>query len=119
MKRPPIGPFHGMSEIERATDAPIIAVISGEQSLSTERTVSERFTSFLKSFGKRGRIGRSITLDVRIAFSDGLPSLLRYPPGILPTEYILSSKSTERGKKSIPSLGAGDAVAQAKTTVSP
>ena len=32
MKAPPIGPFHGISEMERATDAPIIAVISGEQS---------------------------------------------------------------------------------------
>ena len=29
---PPIGPFHGISEMERAMDAPIIAVISGEQS---------------------------------------------------------------------------------------
>ena len=32
MNTPPIGPFHGISEMERAMDAPIIAVISGEQS---------------------------------------------------------------------------------------
>ena len=82
---PPIGPFHGISEMERAMDAPIIAVISGEQSGSTLITVRVRATSLRRSFGKRGRIGRSITRLVRIAFSPGLPSLLVKLPGILPT----------------------------------
>ena len=32
-KTPAIGPFHGISEMDSAIDAPSIAVISGEQSL--------------------------------------------------------------------------------------
>ena len=90
-EQPEIGPFHGTSEIEIAIDAPIIAVISGEQSISTLITVQTIETSFLILLSKRGRIGRSITRLVRIAFSEGLPSLLRYAPGILPTAYIFSS----------------------------
>ena len=91
MNAPPIGPFHGMSEMERAMDAPIIAVISGEQSSSTDITVSVRATSLRRSFGKSGRMGLSITLLVSIAFSEGLPSRRRNPPGIFPTAYIFSS----------------------------
>lgn len=43
--------------------------------------------------------------EVRIAFSEGRPSRLRYPPGMRPTAYILSSKSTDSGRKSMPSPG--------------
>ena len=75
-----------MSEIERAQEVPIMAVISGEQSGSTDMTVQTTETSFLISLGKRGRMGRSITREVRIALSLGRPSLLRKEPGILPTE---------------------------------
>ena len=39
MFTPPIGPFHGMSEMEIAIEVPIIAQISGELSCSTESTV--------------------------------------------------------------------------------
>ena len=60
-----------------------------------------------------------MTREERIAFSDGLPSRLKYPPGILPEAYIFSSKSTERGRKSMPSRGSFDAVALQRTTVSP
>ena len=74
---PEIGPFHGISEIERAIDVPTIAAISGMQSLSTLITVQTMETSFLISLGKRGRIGLSITRLTRIALSEGLPSLLR------------------------------------------
>ena len=88
---PAIGPFHGISEIEIAIAVAIIPVISGEQSGSTARTVITTDTSFLISLGKSGRIGLSTILEVRIAFSDGLPSLLVNDPGILPTEYSLSS----------------------------
>ena len=116
-KTPAIGPFHGISEIDSAIDAPSIAEISGEQSLSTDMTVRLRETSLRRSFGNRGRIGRSMTREVSIAFSDGLPSLLKYPPGIFPTEYCLSSKSTDR--KSIPSRGFAFAVAVARMAVSP
>ena len=79
------GPFQGISEIESARDAPIRPVTSGLQSGSTERTRRLSVTSFLKSLGKRGRIGLSITRLVRIAFSEGLPSLFIKEPGILPT----------------------------------
>ena len=40
-------------------------------------------------------------------------------PGIFPTEYNFSSKSTDSGKKSIPSFGSFDAVTFTITTVSP
>ena len=79
------GPFHGISEIESAMDAPIRPVTSGEQSGSTESTRRSRVTSFLRSFGKSGRIGLSITREVSIAFSEGLPSLFKKLPGIFPT----------------------------------
>ena len=82
---PEIGPFQGISEMERAIDVPTIAVISGEQLGSTDITVQITETSFLISLGKRGLMGLSITLETSIAFSDGLPSLLRYEPGIFPT----------------------------------
>ena len=74
---PPIGPFHGISEMETAIEAPIIAMISGCVSGSTARTVITIATSFLISLGNRGRIGRSTTREFSIAFSLGLPSLFK------------------------------------------
>ena len=50
---------------------------------------------------------------------DGLASLLKNPPGILPEAYIFSIKSTVNGKKSVPSLGSFAAVAVTRTLVSP
>src|SRR5690606_39627813 len=47
--------------------------------------------------------GRSIRRHVRMASSEGRPSRRKNEPGIRPTAYIRSSKSTVRGKKSIPS----------------
>ena len=87
----PVGPLKGMSDIDNATDEPIIATISGVQSWSTERTVATTWTSFLNPCGNKGLIGLSINLDVNIAFSEGFPSLFKNPPGILPTEYNFSS----------------------------
>ena len=83
-KTPAMGPFQGMLEMESAIDAPIIAEISGEQSGSTDITVRLMTTSLRRSFGKRGRMGLSITRDARIACSVGLPSRLFQEPGILP-----------------------------------
>ncbi len=83
---PAIGPFQGISEIEIAIDVAIMPAISGELSGSTASTVITTETSFLISFGKSGRIGLSTHLDVRIAFSEGLPSRFVNDPGILPTE---------------------------------
>ena len=81
-----MGPFHGISEIERAIEVPIMAVISGEQSGSTLMTVATMETSLRISLGKSGRMGLSITREARIAFSLGLPSRFMKEPGILPTE---------------------------------
>ena len=64
-------------------------------------------------------MGRSMTRLVRMPFSPGRPSRRLKLPGMRPTEYIFSSKSTERGKKSMPSRGRADAVAQTSTRVSP
>ena len=96
-----------------------MAAISGEQSGSTDMTVHTTDTSFLISLGNRGRIGRSMTREVRMALSLGRPSLFRKEPGILPTAYSFSSKSTDSGKKSMPSLGLAEAVTATFTTVSP
>src|SRR5699024_3690402 len=114
-----VGPPNGISEIDNAAEAPIIAATSGELSCSTLNTVATTTTSFLKSFGNNGLNGLSIALDTNIALSLGFPSLFVYEPGIFPTEYIFSSKSTDNGKKSIPSFGSFDAVTFTITTVSP
>ena len=114
-----VGPLNGISEIAKAQAAPIIAATSGELSCSTQSTVATTTTSFLKSFGNSGLNGLSIALDVKIALSLGFPSLFKNPPGIFPTEYNFSSKSTDNGKKSIPSLGSFEAVTLTNTHVSP
>ena len=72
----PIGPFHGISEIDNEMEVPIIAATSGGLSCSTERTVATTVQSFLKSEGKSGLIGLSMQRDVRIAFSEGFDSRL-------------------------------------------
>jgi len=86
-----VGPPNGISEIDNAAEAPIIAATSGELSCSTHNTVATTTTSFLKSFGNSGLNGLSIALDVNIALSLGFPSLFIKLPGILPTEYNFSS----------------------------
>ena len=40
-------------------------------------------------------------------------------PGMRPTAYSFSSKSTDRGKKSMPSRGRAEAVTATSTEVSP
>ena len=115
----PVGPPQGMSLTERAAEEPIIAGTSGGMSLSTLRQVATTCTSLRMPLGNRGRRGRSIRRQVRVAFSVGRPSRLMKPPGILPTEYCFSSKSTLRGKKSTPSRAFSLMVALTMTTVSP
>ena len=109
------GPFQGMSEMASAADVPISAAISGEQSWSTDMTVHMTDTSLRKSWGKSGRMGRSMTREVRMPFSPGRPSRRLKLPGMRPTAYSFSSKSTLRGKKSMPSRGRGAAVTQHST----
>ena len=43
-------------------------------------------TSFMNPSSNRGRMGRSISLEVNVSFSLGRASRLKKPPGILPTE---------------------------------
>ena len=119
IRTPAIGPLNGISDTHNAQDAPIIAANSGALSCSKLKTVAIICTSFRKPSGNNGRIGRSINLAHKIPDSCGLPSRLINPPGIFPPAYIFSSKSTVNGKKSAPSRGSFDAVAQTKTTVSP
>ena len=59
------------------------------------------------------------SIDMVRRNGDDSTSLLLNPPGILPTEYIFSSYSTESGKKSMPSRGLSDAVTVESTVVSP
>jgi hypothetical protein len=44
----------------------------------------------MKPFGNSGRMGRSMRRDVRVSFSEGLPSRRKKPPGILPAAYVFS-----------------------------
>ena len=87
---PAIGPLNGIFEIDTAKDEANIAVNSGEQSWSTDKTVEIIWTSFLKPSGNNGLIGLSIILAASVAASLGLPSLFMNPPGIFPTEYNFS-----------------------------
>ena len=72
-------------EMARAAEVPIIAGISGSMCLSADITVQITCTSFIKPFGNKGRMGRSIRREVSVSFSLGRASRLKKPPGILPT----------------------------------
>ena len=83
----------GVERDERArsaTEAPLIARMSGSFSPSAERTKAMIWVSWLKPSGKSGRSGRSISREVRISFSVGRPSRLKKPPGIRPAAYVFS-----------------------------
>ncbi len=88
---PAIGPSNGMLLIDKASDEPSIADISGVLSKSTLKTVLTTWTSLRKPSANIGRIGRSIKRAVNVACSLGRPSLLKKEPGILPTAYCFSS----------------------------
>ena len=60
-RTPAVGPFHGISEIERATDAPSIPQNSGLQSCSTLTNHQVDSDVVAQIFRKSGRIWRSIT----------------------------------------------------------
>src|SRR5690242_2601261 len=76
------------------------------------------WTSFLNPSGKSGRIERSMIRALRISASEGRPSLLMKPPGILPAAYALSRYSTRSGKK-LSGLSLSLTVTAARTIVSP
>ena len=60
-----------------AADAPFTIKMSGSLTMSTERTCPMTWTSFIKPLGKRGRKGLSQRREVKISFSEGLPSRLK------------------------------------------
>ena len=82
---PAMGPWKGTSEMLTAAEAPIMAVISGEQSRSTLSTSQEMITSLRRSEGNRGRMGRSIRRLASTAGRLGLPSRRMKEPGMRPT----------------------------------
>jgi hypothetical protein len=115
----PIGPSNGIPDTVRAADAALMASTSWGCSWSAPRIVPTTCTSLRNPSGNDGRRGRSISRQVRMAWSVALPSRRKNEPGILPAAYIRSSMSTVRGKKSTPSRGALEAVAVTSTTVLP
>ena len=60
--------------------------------------IHEANTEVRRSVGNRGRMGRSIRRDARTAGRLGLPSRRMKLPGMRPTAYSFSLKSTDRGK---------------------
>ena len=83
-RTPASGPFHGTGERLSAVEAATTPRMSASFSWSADSTVTKTWTSFLKPSGKSGRIERSISRLARISLSEGRPSRLRNPPGILP-----------------------------------
>jgi len=69
-----------------AAAAPAIASELGSCSGSAESTMAITWVSCRKPSGNKGRMGRSIRRLVRTSFSEGRPSRLMNPPGILPAE---------------------------------
>ena len=60
-----------------------------------------------------------MTRPASTAGREGWPSRRIKLPGMRPTAYSFSSKSTDRGKKSMPSRGRGETVVATSTVVSP
>ena len=99
----PMGPSKGMPESISAADAPLMASTSCGFTWSAPMMVPTTCTSLRNPSGKDGRSGRSISRQVRMAWSELLPSRRKNEPGILPAAYVRSSMSTVSGKKSVPS----------------
>ena len=114
-----MGPSKGMPERLNAADAPLMAMTSCGFTRSAASTVPTTWTSLRKPSGKHGRNGRSMSRQVRIAWSEALPSRRKNEPGMRPAAYMRSSMSTVSGKKSAPSRADFAAVAVTSTTVSP
>ena len=64
--------------------------MSGSFSMSCDSTVTTTCVSFLKPSTNSGRIGLSIRREVSVSFSEGRPSRLKKPPGILPAAKVFS-----------------------------
>ena len=62
----------------------VIASTSEAFSRSVEITTAAIWVSLRQPFLNSGRLGRSIRREVSVSFSEGRPSRLKKPPGILP-----------------------------------
>ena len=80
----PRGPSKGMSVMDRAAEAPATERMSRGFSMSAESGVAMIWVSLRKPFGKRGRMGLSVSRSIRTASVLGRPSLRKKLPGILP-----------------------------------
>ena len=81
---PAIGPLNGISDIDKAADAAIMEITSVCTSGLRLMTVMTTCTSLRKSSLNDGLKGLSISLEISVSFSEGLPSRLKNPPGIFP-----------------------------------
>ena len=84
MRTAPMGPSKGMPESMRAADAALMASTSWGFTWSAPKMVPTTWTSLRKPFGNDGRRGRSMSRQVRMAWSEDLPSRRKNDPGILP-----------------------------------
>ena len=84
MRTAPIGPSKGMPESMRAAEAALMASTSCGLTWSAPKMVPTTWTSLRKPLGNDGRSGRSISRQVKMAWSDALPSRRKNEPGILP-----------------------------------
>jgi hypothetical protein len=79
-----------MPDRVRAAEQPTNETMSGSFSRSWLSTVATICTSLRKPSGNSGRSGRSIRRLTRVSFSEGRPSRLKKPPGILPAAKVFS-----------------------------
>ncbi len=84
MRTAPMGPSKGMPEIISAAEAALIARMSCGFSWSALKIVPTTWTSLRKPFGKDGRSGRSMSRQIKIAWSESFPSRRKNAPGIFP-----------------------------------
>ena len=80
----PIGPEKGTRASSSEAEAPMIEGTSGSFLRSAEIGPAWIWTSSRYVSGNSGRIGRSISREVRISLVVGRPSRLMNPPGNLP-----------------------------------
>ena len=79
-----MGPSKGMPEIIRAAEAALMASTSCGLTWSAPTMVPTMCTSLRNPSGKDGRSGRSMSRQVKMAWSELLPSRRKNDPGILP-----------------------------------
>ena len=79
-----MGPSKGMPESISAAELALMARTSCGLTWSAPKMVPTTWTSLRKPAGKDGRRGRSIRRQVKMAWSELLPSRRKNEPGILP-----------------------------------